>query len=175
MNRGVIGWWHKPWLFSEEAGLTGRVVYFDLDTVITGNVDEMLDWRGGFTVAANPASRANRPYARNIGAMLMGWDGGSKYGRDIWRRVLAGGPALYGNQAGTGDQRLMSDNPPADGFDLWQDVCPNTEIISFRGAMLNKDRASELPEGTAVVCFHGRPRPHEVRDLPWMQAHWRED
>ena len=173
LNPDVIGWWHKSWLFSDECGLTDQVVYMDLDTVITGNVDEMLAWRGEFIIAANPASRSRNPKAGNIGAMLMGWRGGMDYGRDTWGRVLRGGPSLYGNQAHTGDQRLMGLHPPDGGFRFWQDECPGARIVSYKADI--RANGNALPDDVAVVCFHGTPRPHEVADLPWMQEHWRED
>ena len=42
------GWWQKIYLFKEGNKLNERVVYFDLDTVITGNIDWLMKYRGAF-------------------------------------------------------------------------------------------------------------------------------
>jgi hypothetical protein len=41
------GWWGKATLFSE-LPWEGRMVYIDLDTVITGSLDDLLNYRGAF-------------------------------------------------------------------------------------------------------------------------------
>ena len=34
-------WWLKAYLFSREAGLTGPVLYLDLDTVVCGDLENL--------------------------------------------------------------------------------------------------------------------------------------
>ena len=33
------GWWYKAYLFSQESGLSGPVIYLDLDTILCSSVD----------------------------------------------------------------------------------------------------------------------------------------
>ena len=40
LRGGLEGWWNKLQLF--DGRMDGRVVYFDLDTVLTGNIDWLL-------------------------------------------------------------------------------------------------------------------------------------
>jgi hypothetical protein len=37
------GWWYKAYLFSQESGLRGPVLYLDLDTVICSSIDFLAD------------------------------------------------------------------------------------------------------------------------------------
>jgi len=40
------GWWNKLYLFSKEVNLTGRVMFIDLDTLITANIDDLATTTG---------------------------------------------------------------------------------------------------------------------------------
>lgn len=42
-ERGRGAWWFKMWLFSHQHPIQRQFVYFDLDTVFTGNCDFLLD------------------------------------------------------------------------------------------------------------------------------------
>ena len=48
---------------------------------------------------------------------------------------------------------------------MWQDMHPG-KIVSYK--------ADVMPPGerAAVVCFHGVPKPHEVKD-GFVMEHWR--
>ena len=59
------GWWAKIELFR----LVGTVLYFDLDTVITGNLDEIASYPHTFTML-NDVGRYTRPMSG-----VMAWDG----------------------------------------------------------------------------------------------------
>ena len=52
------GWWHKAYLFSEEALPTlgdrgSRVLYIDLDTVLVGSLDSMAAFDGSLGLLGN--------------------------------------------------------------------------------------------------------------------------
>jgi hypothetical protein len=51
-----------------------------------------------------------------------------------------------------------------------QDVMPG--IVSYKRDVLGRNTP---PDGARIVCFHGRPRPHEMADPkpPWMGGAWR--
>ena len=46
LRPGMQGWWNKLQLF--DGTLKGRVVYLDLDTLITGNIDWLMNYDGAF-------------------------------------------------------------------------------------------------------------------------------
>ena len=82
------GWWAKLELF--KAFPKGeRVLYFDLDTVITGNIDDIASYSGDFIALTDFY------HPRNIGSGVMAWEAGKEdkiY--DKW--VELGKPKLMG-------------------------------------------------------------------------------
>ena len=63
--------------------------------------------------------------------------------------------------------------------DIWQEQYPE-KIISYkvhvRGKGRNRPGWTQHPgslNSASIVCFHGRPLPHEVQNEPWMQENWK--
>lgn len=67
------GWWTKAYLFSREARLTGRVLYMDLDTVISGSLDDIAAFSGHFA-ALSAAGMANERRSTGTNSSVMSWD-----------------------------------------------------------------------------------------------------
>lgn len=42
-QRGHCAWWYKLYLFAKDNTLTGKIIYFDLDVMLTGNCDFLAD------------------------------------------------------------------------------------------------------------------------------------
>lgn len=150
---GLTGWWNKLYLFAPGA-LTGRVLFIDLDTVVTDTLDDLAAYRGAFA--------ALRDFYRpaGLGSGLMAWE--AEKAHDIWAEwQKAGRPELPG-----GDQSWIERARP--GADRLQDIVPG-QIVSY------KAHCSELgaPSGSRIVCFHGRPRPHEAGG--WVDLVWRKN
>lgn len=59
-----------------EAGLEGRVLYIDLDTVIVGLLDDIAGYVGPFA-ALSVAEMANEHRAKGMNSSLMAWDADS--------------------------------------------------------------------------------------------------
>ncbi len=142
LQRNWPGWWSKLELFEQ---LRGRVLYFDLDTVIVGSLDEMASHRHDFSMLSDFSNQ------RRFASGVMAWSGN--------RAAIADGFALerigdfatadrWGNQ-GWIVSRLT--RAPAS----LQSLFPGQ--ISSR-KLGQRDRAAER-----VVCFHGHPRPRDVR------------
>ncbi|MFT4079254.1 hypothetical protein [Rhodomicrobium sp.] len=179
-------WW--PWrkisLWQRELdGISGEVLFLDLDVVITGSLDDFFDYKPGhFCVARNWTQPKER-----IG------------NTSVYRFPVGGHPYLY--------DRLMSD------FDLYYGKYRNSQTFisreisdmefwpdawchSFKHSLipkwpLNLIKTPPLPAGTKVVAFTGKPDPDEavvgrwprdhwyhvfykqVRPTPWIAEHWR--
>jgi hypothetical protein len=156
LPEGLEGWWCKLWLFRAALFPEGdRILYFDLDTVIVGDLDPIAAYDGEFAIL--------RDFYRPDGlqSAVMAWRSG--FGAHIWQRwVKAYRPKLAG-----GDQewieRMMREHKP----DILQDIYPGL-FCSF------KIHCHPFPpEGTSVVVFHGEPRPHNC-EVPWVKAMWSE-
>ena len=50
LESGWEGWWNKASLFSSSFPLQGRILYIDLDTIITGSIDELAKYQGEFAI-----------------------------------------------------------------------------------------------------------------------------
>jgi len=153
--QGLEGWWGKLWLFSDEfqKNLDGQVFFFDLDTVITGELDEIFKYRGEFMIL--------RDFYRHhgYGSGLMSWR--AKDNTHIWDRwICEGQPRLDG-----GDQVWIE--KCISGADLWQEIFPG-EILSY------KVHCSEWPPNESkIVCFHGIPMPHQCKG-GWVELMWQK-
>lgn len=146
------GWWAKLYLFSEDAFPKGeRVLYFDLDTCITGPLDAIAGCTSWFAILRD----AYRP--DGLQSSVMAWEAGKT--TDVWDLWEdAGRPEVEG-----GDQAWIEQ---FGGLDLLQDLFPG-QLRSYK-----VECRYEIPKGTSVVFFHGHPRPHEVI-AAWVPEVWK--
>ena len=70
--------------------------------------------------------------------------------------------------AAEGDQAWINRFKPS--VDYFQDLYPN-EVVSYKAHCLNGN-AAVVPNKAKVVCFHGKPRPHEVKDV--FKHYWEQ-
>lgn len=154
-HEGLTGWSNKIALFKPGVFADGeRVVFFDLDTLLIGRIDRLLDYEGEFALL--------RDFWRpdGLGPAVMLWRGG--FGAWIWDEyALTGFPDLE-----RGDQEWLECVFAEEGYQppILQDLYPGL-FCSFKG-----DCKPHPPAGARIVCFHGQPRPHEVGG--WVAAVW---
>ena len=152
------GWWAKLALFRDGTFAAGdRILYVDLDSLITGSLDDIASYAGRFALIEDLM------FPGQWGSGVMAWEAGFGH-EEIWL-PFAADPQLHIARAGVlGDQGyLMSVLEPYDA-DILQDLYPN-QIASYKVA------GGLLAPQTRICCFHGRPRPHEVTE-GWPQALW---
>lgn len=157
LSNGHPGWWSKIELFRPGLVATERILYFDLDTLILKNIDDLLTLGGDF-YGLRPWNRANREKG-NCASGIMAWKNGTydflygEFDADKINRL--------------GDQVYISAALKAHGgtFTPLQDAAPG--IYSYK----RECRQGGPPRGARIVCFHGRPRVHEVGDR-WVKEAW---
>ena len=150
-------WYHKLGLMQHGIFPDGdRVIYMDLDTVITGPLDEFVKYDGEFA--------SLRDFFRpvGIGAAILSWRAGGIAG-EIFRFWLSHGfpEHIYG------DQGIMED---FFRYRKWPEIIQDMYPGDFRSYKV--DCQLGIPKGTKVICFHGLPRPHEVT-TDWMPQVWK--
>lgn len=159
----VRGWWSKLYLFSPRLFPMGeRILYFDLDTVFVGPLDEIAKYDGRFAILRD----VYRPDGWQ--SSVMAWQAG--FGHKIWESwIEAGRPEIEG-----GDQLWIERCFGISGAlywaqkpDLWQDILPGA-FVSYK-----QDCSPLPPVGAKVVIFHGDPKPHDC-GRPWVAAMWQE-
>lgn len=149
---GISGWYNKLYLFSK--GLfeeDERIIYFDLDTVITGPLDQLTAYSGHFAMLRDLTMPSR------LASGVMAW-AGCVY-TSLWHDWLAAG----GPNMAMGDQEWIEQHTTACGYlvDILQDIVKG--IYSYKVSCKR-----DLPPDAAIVCFHGKPRPHEVKHH-WMK------
>lgn len=176
------GWWNKLYLFSNHFPLRGKIVFFDLDTVITGNIDDVLNPPTSDFVVLRDfyAAKARGVDSMDMGSGLMSWDttDGNKYSQ-IWEQFVKDPKKVMKELYPHGDQRWIQRFLPIRKY--WQDILPD-QVVSFK-THCHKG----LPEGARVVCYHGKPSiPDSMektskgwasKPIPpakWIKAHWHE-
>lgn len=163
--------------------LSGDVLFFDLDLVITGSIDEMFDYfPGQFCVAENWTE-----LGKGVGntSMYRFHADTMSYIFDDFQKNPDGIVASYGIE-----QRYISDR--IEQLKFW----PPHWCVSFKHTLmprwpLNLFVTPQLPTDTKVVAFTGKPDPDEaaagvwpekaawkriykqVRPTPWISEHWR--
>lgn len=145
VTEGPASWWAKLQLFQPGRFPEGeRCVYFDLDTLITGSLDDILSWDGPFMAIKNWWQKGQ------LSSGFMSWTAGEA--DHIWTEYEKAGCPTDDPR---GDQAWIASRMPNAVY--VQDMFPN-QLFSFKANCL-----SGVPENARVVCFHGEPRPHETK------------
>ena len=150
---GLKGWWNKLYLFKDGVFQEGdRIVFLDLDTVIVGGLDDLVKYDGPFALLRD----FYRPQGYQSSVMM--WTP-SERTANIWTQFQEEGfPDVPG-----GDQAFIEG--VMFGADILQDQLPGC-FVSYK-----VHSRVLFPKGSKVVCFHGRPRPHEVAG--WVTNVWK--
>lgn len=167
----IEGWWYKLYLFSDEIDIEGRVLYIDLDTLITGNIDHYLEHNKGFVVLRDLWAKQN-----NVGSALMSFNVGEH--KHIWDTFIKNPQAAIQELRPHGDQKWIQKQQHQRIY--WQDLFKN-EIMSFKS-----DCRNGLPSNAKIVCYHGKPSIPEsintttkvqrfvIPPTPWVKKYWKE-
>lgn len=149
--RGVPGWWNSLYFFSPDFfDPEDRVIYLDLDVIPVADLTWLAEYDGPFAGLRDVYHPSQ--FWWTVGA----WRGGEC--TKIWTKWEdLGQPLLSG-----GDQ-MWIDMVVPEAVRL-QDVFPK-KIVSYK-----VHARKSIPEGAAIVCFHGSPRPHECDG--WVKERW---
>jgi hypothetical protein len=147
------GWWAKIELMRPD--IEGDLLYFDLDTIITGSLQRIASRRG--LILLQDFYRKD-----GLGSGMMHLPACER--APLWRSFAADPGGFMADHARGGDQSFM------EAFWLrrakrWQSEVPG-QVVSYK-----KDvRRRGIPATARVVCFHGQPRPWAVNWLEKRRA-----
>jgi len=144
------GWWNKVSLFHEADKLPDigeRMLYFDLDVVLTGNIDRLLTYDSDFAIMDND-------YVPGFNTSVFLLNTGSR--PEIRANFSSEIADVY-----DGDQDWVATMAP--DAELW----PAMWCVPFR-----LRAAQQPPVETKLVVFSGRPNPADY-PAEWVKEYWR--
>lgn len=133
------------WLSKLEIFRLPQALYFDLDTVIMGDLTEIALYRHRFSMLSDFRD-ADHPASG-----VMAWEGDYSRIADGFRRGYVHRYRKWSTQH-RGDAGWIRAIVGDGQIERLQDVFPG-KFGSYKEG---------TPDGAAVCCFHGKPRPHEV-------------
>lgn len=154
----LVGWWSKLELFRPGLFDCDVAIYFDLDTLIMENIDELLKLNQGF-YGLRPWNLANRAKGQTASGVMV-WQPGQF-------DFIYKGFNLADINNGKTDQGYITTALRSNGIQ-WKAL--QDHISGIRS--YKRECRNGPPSGTRVVCFHGRPRVHECQDK-WVKEVWR--
>ena len=168
-------WWYKMQLFNSKL-FHGQMLYFDLDVVITGNLDWITALPQRSFWAIHDFRRLWKKSSRTINSSVMYFN--TKEYNYVWNKFQQQSlQSVIGSYKG--DQDFITDAVEPRHlryFDLdriiswrWQAIGNGSPI---RRPLNNTQiPATVIPENTSVLIFHGNPKPHELKD-PVIEKYW---
>jgi hypothetical protein len=152
------GWWSKMSIFDIEI-LPGPVLYFDLDTIITGDLTPFADRTKTTLIRGLHGKR--RPFGS--GVMFLTED----VRHSLFSQFRKRAAQCMNNFRG--DQDYISTT--IEDAETWQEELPDF-LVSYKLHCVAKC-GGELPPLARVVCFHGKPRPADMPQDHWIHEYWR--
>lgn len=144
LREGPANWWAKMQMFEPGRFPKGeRCVYFDLDTVITGDLTDLMEYDGPF------AGLRDVWQPGQMGSGIMSWTSGEA--DHVWQAWQDAGCPTDDPR---GDQAFIGQHMPM-AMRL-QDIVPG-QLVSWKAQCRDG-----VPNDARVVFYHGQPRPHET-------------
>lgn len=152
----------KMFMFSEMAGLWQYewVVAVDLDVVITGSIDFLLQHRSEDLVTCRGAYLNQNP-----GGSVVAFDPNELWVNKLLSFLMSNRKEVEAETRGSERKYYHKLQETDWGGDVsyWQDIYPG-KILSYK--------VDGYQPGASLIRFHGKPRPHQV-DEGWVKEYWR--
>lgn len=152
------GWWAKMELFNPAVRPRGRVLYFDLDTVICADLSPLIMIGCKFGICENFTKLAgHNSWNCNYGSCVMSLADG--FGASIWEHFIRSRMEDFPR----GDQQAIEAFYP--GAQYLQDLLQPGYFVGYR------DLTATKPPGAAVIVFAGSHKPHNSPHQ-WIKDAW---
>lgn len=170
-------WWGKMILFQPEFQdwVDSDLLFFDLDTIITGPVDDLLTvgerCPTNIAILKNflqPPYRSERAIPCEYGSAVM-WIKRGKMQEIYQTYKIVGGVQEKYDLAG-GDQKFIEDVANPRDVTFLQDLFLDKK--DFFRSVKYPTQLTQSPVGNSIICYHGRPRPHEDPNNPIIWNNW---
>jgi len=171
----VQGWWYKPMMLGDELGISGTLLFLDLDLIVFRNIDKLWDFNpDGFSIIRD-FNRNMRPNWDRMNSSVFKTPIG-RY-QNLWSQFVQN-PKLH-TAKNRGDQDWMFRHIRDHKF--W----PDPWIMSYKWEMRDRrdlklvdgvrnfalDAPPKINDHTSIAVFHGDPNPAVANDS-WVKKHW---
>jgi len=177
---GVSGpkrsWWYKIQLFNPEH-FAGNMLYLDLDVVIARELDFVRSLPTDYFWAIRDFKYLQKGNPNTINSSMM-WFNVERFGW-VWKQFNAvdfkttiksyPGDQDYISAVIDINQRRFFDTKFFESY-RWQ--CLDGGFDFFKRKHLRSGSGVKIAADTALVVFHGKPKPHEVQD-PAITQLWK--
>lgn len=169
------GYWSKIELFRPNLISAERIVYFDLDTLILRNIDDIILQDAPF-IALRPFNPKRAQRQNYFASAIMAWDNDGRFNY-LYDAFKGAGESRFEMSRHHGDQDYLSHCMnivrPFGGRGAvqhlyWQDLV--TGIYSYKRHYLT----GEIGDDARIICFHGFPRMNRV-DLKNLKSEYCEN
>lgn len=166
-------WWYKIQLFNPEHH-SGNLLYFDLDLVVLRELEFVRTLDPNYLWSIRDFKYLQRPGLSTVNSSMM-WFNVSKFS-DVWQKFMLG-PIQQTTNCYPGDQDYIAANVDHNRRRFFED----RYFESYRwqcldgGYDFSKRRYRKPGSGvliapdTAVVVFHGTPKPHQITNPELLQ------
>lgn len=155
------GWWSKIELFQPGVFYEGdRILYFDLDTAIVGSLETIAAREEAFLAIGDFYRRPPKEDRIKLASGMMMWTaGGFDY---VYEAFTVQAERLMKKYTAGGDQLWIADQV-GNVAQFWEFATPG-QVVSYK---IHCKPNRQIPNDARVVCYHGRPKPADVKDK-WM-------
>ena len=146
---GYDGWWNKLQLFNTDNRLGTRMVYLDLDTLITGNIDWLLKYDGLFMGIEDLGStNEHQKFLKGrMQSAVMSWD--YNFHNSVWKKFKS---STSNVRKFRGDGEYLNEVISPSSRDFVQKRYPG-QLKSYKYHVYPNTPSDK----TSIICFHGRP------------------
>jgi hypothetical protein len=170
-------WWYKMQLFNPAHGIE-QLLYFDLDVVITGNLDWISQLDPAYFWTIRDFRKLWRPTWQGINSSAMYWNVPAHAG--LWNKFVQNGVNTVARMH-AGDQDFLTANISAKSLRFFDDdIVKSWRWEIFDGGIDPTTRqylqpgAGTVMTNASIVVFHGSPKQHEISDAT-MLKYWNVD
>jgi len=168
---GLPSWWSGMvfWAKDPPGIATSTILYLDLDQVIVGNLDNIINYPSAHACMKDYPAHACPPGKENdacVSTTLIRNGAGAK----VWEEYLQAGRPTWDVLSHKKGPLPMAAQELVNGakYGVQKDLFPEKWICSYKLQVLKYG----LPDDCRIVAFHGRPKMHECNET-WIKENWR--
>lgn len=174
------GWNKLSTLQQELGGLSGEVLFLDLDVVIVGNIDELFSYPAEFAIIKDVKLKNSVTGNSSVYRFRVGEHS------DVLERFQDNFDAIRSTHRN--EQAYLSAEIHKKGqLSYWPSSwCPSFKYHCMKPWPKGYWSDPTIPDGAKIIIFHGHPEPHEaiagvthkwyrpVRPTGWVADYWKE-